>query len=84
MEIKIIGVLSEEEAAKYREYINAKYPRAESVTITVVDDNFIDIDCAMPPVSFERVRRITGYLVGTIDRWNDAKRAELADRKMHM
>ena len=25
---------------------------------------------------FERIRRITGYLVGTIDRWNNAKRAE--------
>ena len=27
-------------------------------------------------VGFERIRRITGYLVGTMDRWNDAKRAE--------
>ena len=27
-------------------------------------------------VGFERIRRITGYLVGTIDRFNDAKRAE--------
>ena len=29
---------------------------------------------------FERIRRITGYLVGTIDRWNNAKRAEEKDR----
>ena len=29
---------------------------------------------------FERIRRITGYLVGTIDRWNNAKRAEEQDR----
>ncbi len=84
MEIKINGILSEEEAAKYREYISAKYPRAKGATITVVDNDFVDIDCMMPPVSFERVRRITGYLVGTVDRWNDAKRAELADRKTHM
>jgi anaerobic ribonucleoside-triphosphate reductase len=34
-------------------------------------------------VGFERVRRITGYLVGTTDRWNDAKRAELRDRVKH-
>lgn len=34
-------------------------------------------------VGFERVRRITGYLVGTVDRWNDAKRAELKDRVVH-
>lgn len=32
---------------------------------------------------FERIRRITGYLVGTVDRWNDAKRAELNDRIKH-
>ncbi len=34
-------------------------------------------------VPFERYRRITGYLVGTLDRFNDAKRAEEADRVKH-
>ena len=34
-------------------------------------------------VIFERIRRITGYLVGTIDRFNDAKRAEVKDREKH-
>lgn len=34
-------------------------------------------------VAFERIRRITGYLVGTMDRWNDAKTAEEADRVKH-
>jgi len=34
-------------------------------------------------VNFERIRRITGYLVGTIDRWNDAKKAEERDRVNH-
>lgn len=33
--------------------------------------------------SFERIRRITGYLVGTVNRWNDAKRAEERDRVKH-
>ena len=32
---------------------------------------------------FERIRRITGYLVGTLDRFNDAKRAEEHDRVKH-
>jgi len=31
-------------------------------------------------VKFERIRRITGYLVGTLDRFNNAKRAEVGDR----
>lgn len=34
-------------------------------------------------VRFERIRRITGYLVGTMDRWNNAKRAEERDRVKH-
>ncbi len=34
-------------------------------------------------VGFERIRRITGYLVGTLDRFNDAKRAEVEDRIKH-
>ncbi len=33
---------------------------------------------------FERIRRITGYLVGTLDRFNDGKRAEVRDRTKHM
>lgn len=34
-------------------------------------------------VKFERIRRITGYLVGTTDRFNNAKRAEEKDRVKH-
>ena len=34
-------------------------------------------------VPFERIRRITGYLVGTLDKWNNAKRAEERDRVKH-
>ena len=32
---------------------------------------------------FERLRRITGYLVGTLDRWNDGKKAEEKVRVKH-
>jgi anaerobic ribonucleoside-triphosphate reductase len=35
-------------------------------------------------VRFERIRRITGYLVGTMNRWNNAKRAEERDRVKHV
>ena len=34
-------------------------------------------------VDFDRIRRITGYLVGTIDRFNNAKKAEERDRVKH-
>lgn len=33
--------------------------------------------------AFERIRRITGYLSGTVDRFNDAKKAEVAERVKH-
>ncbi|MEG1996672.1 MAG: anaerobic ribonucleoside-triphosphate reductase, partial [Oscillospiraceae bacterium] len=35
-------------------------------------------------IKFERIRRITGYLVGTVDRFNNAKRAEERDRVKHL
>lgn len=34
-------------------------------------------------VKFERIRRITGYLVGTTDRFNNGKKAEEKDRVKH-
>ena len=34
-------------------------------------------------VKFERIRRITGYLVGTLSKWNNAKMAEEKDRVKH-
>jgi ribonucleoside-triphosphate reductase (formate) len=37
-----------------------------------------------PDEPFERIRRITGYLVGTLDRFNNAKRAEVRDRVKHV
>lgn len=35
-------------------------------------------------VKFERIRRITGYLVGTLDRFNDAKLSEVKERVKHV
>ena len=45
---------------------------------TVVKDGMVG-----EGVGFERIRRITGYLVGTMDKWNDAKKAEERDRVKH-
>lgn len=35
-------------------------------------------------VKFERIRRVTGYLVGSLDRFNNGKRAEVSDRVKHI
>ena len=34
-------------------------------------------------IKFERIRRVTGYLTGSLERWNNAKRAEEHDRVKH-
>lgn len=46
-------------------------------------DAATDISAVGDGVKFERIRRITGYLVGTTDRFNNAKRAEEHDRVKH-
>lgn len=45
--------------------------------------NFQETGMVGEGVGFERIRRITGYLVGTVDRFNNAKRAEEHDRVKH-
>ena len=46
-------------------------------------DYYDDHSTYLEEGKFERLRRITGYLVGTLDRWNDAKKAEEAARVKH-
>ena len=43
----------------------------------------IKIEYVYHQQKFQRLRRITGYLVGSLDRWNDGKRAEERDRVKH-
>ena len=49
----------------------------------VVDGEDIEITYDLAPVPFDRIRRITGYLVGSMNRWNDAKTTEEHDRVKH-
>ncbi len=48
-------------------------------------NNVMDLDTELvgEGIGFERIRRITGYLVGTLDRFNNGKRAEERDRVKH-
>lgn len=47
------------------------------------DDQYLNVAYTLEPIKFERIRRITGYLTGSVDGWNDAKQAELRDRVKH-
>lgn len=53
------------------------------LSISPAEDGEINLDYELQPAKFERIRRITGYLVGTIERWNNAKKAEEHDRVKH-
>ena len=92
MEKEIDGILAkypdgmaEEEAAEYVKRGKQKYgDRLHGIEIRLSEDEqdallYYDV----PPTHFQRLRRITGYLVGTLDRWNDGKRAEERDRVKH-
>ena len=57
----------------------------KSIGITKGKENNVEIIFRDSyPVKFERIRRITGYLVGKTDRWNNAKKSEEKDRVKHI
>ena len=78
------AAISEQEKQAYIDYVQAKAPERRIDYIKVqVDGDFADLEYRFVEVPFERIRRITGYLVGTMDRWNNAKRSEEHDRVKH-
>ena len=78
------GTLAKTEINAYVEQLKANNPDKFFKTIDfTVDGEYVDVKYTYDNVPFERIRRITGYLVGTVDRFNDAKRAEVMDRVKH-
>ncbi len=78
------GQLEQKEIDAYIDYGKKKYPDKNISQMDVtVDGDYVDLKYTFENVPFERIRRITGYLVGTLDRFNNAKRAEERDRVKH-
>ena len=78
------GTLEQNEINAYVHYVKSKNVGKELVYLNIkVDGDFVELEYKTESVPFERIRRITGYLVGTTDRWNNAKRAEERDRVKH-
>lgn len=83
--VTVHGEISNEELTIYLNMYQAK--RKEKMVRAVVSVGAQEVgikgysDSGVP---FDRIRRITGYLVGTTDRWNNAKRSEEKDRVKHM
>jgi len=77
------GVLDPQEQEAYVDYVQDKYGRKLNRLEIEMDGEFVNLSYSFLNEPFERIRRITGYLVGTMDRWNDAKAAEERDRVKH-
>lgn len=89
MKIKVIGgELTAKEKENCIARATAEIP-AEAVEeiVIIVGSEYIDMDvyyrAESAPVPFQRIRRITGYLVGDLRRFNDAKRKEVEERVKH-
>lgn len=86
MKVNVIGgEMAQEEMNAYVKYLGEKFPNKEIATLDLkIDGDFVDMQYTFSNnVPFERIRRITGYLVGTVDRFNNGKRAEERDRVKH-
>ena len=77
------GVLAPEEKIAYLDRTVELYGREPDSIDVRLDGEFVDLAYHYKTQPFHRIRRITGYLVGTLDRFNDAKRAEEHDRVKH-
>ncbi len=85
IDVKVTGgELAQQEIDAYVARAKEKFQGRTIKGIDIkVDGEYVDIDYTFEPVKFDRIRRITGYLVGTTDRFNNAKRAEVQDRVKH-
>ena len=77
------GTLTDMEKQAYVKWATEHYG-VEPVSLDLdLDGEFVNVKANLGKRPFERIRRITGYLVGTLDRFNNAKRAEVDDRVCH-
>lgn len=83
VEVTIRGNISDEELSIYLTQMQNKQRYKIIKADVTVDGEYIDVNYTFEFVPFERIRRITGYLVGTTKKWNNGKRAEERDRVKH-
>lgn len=77
------GEMDEAELSAYVQRGRQKYGKALRGIQCVQDGEYVEITYDVKPQRFHRLRRITGYLVGDMNRWNNGKRAEEKDRVKH-
>lgn len=85
MKVTVTGdEITNEEVQAYIDRATEKYGDNVKELSIHVDGEYVDLDYTLSEVKpFKRLRRITGYLVGHLERWNNGKRAEEHDRVKH-
>lgn len=86
VKVNFVGIddATRDEAANYVAYVRDRVAEpVKIITVKACEDGMVDVSYTARGEKFERIRRVTGYLVGTLDRWNDAKQAEEHDRVKH-
>jgi len=83
MGMQIKSNVDGKEAQAYVDYVQEKHHRKIEFLTIEAEGDFVNLTYKFEEVPFERIRRITGYLVGTMDHWNDAKTSEEKDRMKH-
>lgn len=74
--------MSRVELSEYVRQMKNKYSTMYRLDVET-DGEYVNLTVTTRQKPFERIRRITGYLVGSMPHWNDAKRAEERDRVKH-
>ena len=77
------GALEQQEIDAYIARAKEKFGKEPFGIDIKVDGEFVELSYDFGTQPFHRIRRITGYLVGTLDRFNNGKRAEERDRVKH-
>ncbi|MBQ3330268.1 MAG: hypothetical protein IJG87_03720 [Ruminococcus sp.] len=78
--------MSTGEVNAYINYMAKQHPDIKSGTLDIelIDGEEVGLTLTPDVVRFQRIRRITGYLVGDLSRFNNAKRKEVDDRVEHI
>ena len=86
VEVVLIGLedVTEQETQHYVDYVRERTTEPlKKIEVVGCADGKVDLNYELRGPKFERIRRITGYLTGDINSWNNSKRSEEHDRVKH-
>lgn len=83
--IRNVPHISKDEVLAYIAMLTNEHgdTKPRKLTIGTDETGRAVLDYELQVIPFQRIRRITGYLVHDLEQWNDAKRAEERDRVKH-